>query len=129
MIIDTNIFIRYFTKDVPSLYKKARTLFEKVEAGKQEVFISILVINELIWILKRFYHFERHLYMPELMQVLSLENVTIIEVDKYILLQTLTTALERPSIDFTDIYLFTIAKEREIFSFDEDFKKLKRKNF
>lgn len=126
MIIDTNIFVRYFTQDIPSLYKKARALFEKVEAGKQEVFISILVINELMWILKKFYDLPRDSYLPQLQQVLSLENVIIIEVDKRIILDVLTTALEKPKIDFTDLYLYEIAKGREIFSFDKDFKKLKK---
>lgn len=126
MIIDTNIFVRYFTQDIPSLYKKARALFEKVEKGKQEIFVSILVINELIWILKKFYNLDRDIYLPQLLQVLSLNNVTIMETDKEIMLDALGTALEKPKIDFTDIYLFTIAKGREIFSFDKDFKKLQK---
>ena len=34
IFVDTNVFLRFFVRDVESFYHKARELFEKAENGK-----------------------------------------------------------------------------------------------
>lgn len=122
-LIDTNIFIRFLTKEPAHQYEEARKIFKNIEEKKQYGFVSILVINEALWILERFYKMKRVLFIPQLLHLLLLNNIQIIEVSKDILIE-IFQKMQLKKIDFTDIYLSEIAKDKKIFSFDKDFIKL-----
>lgn len=124
VVLDSNIFVRYFVEDVPNQLEKVQTILKEVENEKIRGLVSILVINEVIWILEKFYNFKRKNFLPKLLELLALKNLKIIEVKKDLLLKILLDMQTR-KIDFTDIYLFQIAKEKDVFTFDKDLKKLK----
>ena len=123
LILETNIFIRFFIKDVPSQFEKTREIFEKIEKREIKGFVSILVVNEIIWILENFYNLKREIYLPKLLKLLLLDNIKVIEVKKNLLIKVLQQ-MQKQKIDFTDIYLSQIAGDKKIFTFDKDFKKL-----
>lgn len=123
LLLDSNIFLRHFLQDIRSQSLDATTVISEVEKGEKVGFISILVINEVIWILKRFYKIDRRHYLPELIKILHINNIKIIEVKKEVLLRILEKMKPR-EIDFTDVYLSEIAGNRKVVSFDKDFKKL-----
>lgn len=123
LILDTNVFIRFLIKDVPFQFEKAQRVFKKIEEQKTKGLVSILVINEIIWILENFYELKREIYLSQLLKLLALKNIKLIEVKKSLLIKVLQE-MEKHKFDFTDIYLFHIAKERKIFTFDKDFKKI-----
>lgn len=125
VVIDSNIIIRALVKDVESQLQKSTKLIEQIENGKKRGFISILVVNEIIWILENYYKLKRELYLPQLIKILALNNVKIIEIRKQVLVKILEDMLVY-NFDFTDIYLFSIAKDKEIISFDKDFLKLSK---
>ena len=122
-IIDTNIFVRLLTHDVVSQFEKAKKIFDAIEKSQQKGLVSILVINETIWILKKYYHLERKTFIPQILHLLALKNLKIIEVKKDVIVQALELMLKH-NVDFTDAYLFCAKGDKEIFSFDKDFKKL-----
>lgn len=121
VILDTNILVRFFIQDSPAQYQKAKQIIEKVENKKIIVLISILVVNELIWILENYYELKRNIYIPKLLTLLALNNLKIIEEDKKIIINILKN-MQLRQIDFTDYYLISIAKNRPILSFDKDLK-------
>lgn len=123
IVIDSNVIIRAFVKNVESQLQESKELIKQIENGKKRGLISILVINEIIWISENYYDLKRELYLPELIKLLALKNIKIIEVKKQVLVKVLQDML-RYKFDFTDIYLFSISKNREIFSFDKDLQKL-----
>lgn len=125
VILDTNIFIRFLVKDVSSQLENARRIFEEIEKGKIKGLVSVLVINEIIWILENFYEIERKVYIPKLLTLLSLKYLKIIEVKKGLIAKILQKMQEK-KYDFTDIYLSEIQEKRRIFSFDKDLEKLKK---
>lgn len=125
IIIDTNIIVRFFVKDSENQFKQAKEFIEKIEKGKIKGLISILVINEIIWILENYYNLKRDKYLPELLKLLALKNIKIIEVKKSVLVKTLEQ-MQEFKIDFTDIYLFNISNTRKIFTFDKDFEKFSK---
>jgi predicted nucleic-acid-binding protein len=127
VIIDTNIILRFFLHDIPSQTPTAQKLMSEIEEGRAEGYISLLVVNEVLWILQKFYKVKREDFMPLLLKMLSYEEITIIETKKRIVIQSLLLFLEK-NIDFTDSYLFTIAGDKEILSFDEDIKKLLKRS-
>lgn len=123
-LLDTNIFIRFFIKDIEDQFQKSFKIFERIEKGELEGLISILVINEIIWILENYYELKREVYIPELLKLLALKRMKIVEVSKDLVIKILQKMKER-KIDFTDFYLSEISDTKQILSFDEDFEKLK----
>lgn len=123
--IDTNIFIRFLVKDVPFQLKESKDIFNQIKEEKLNGFISILVINESIWILENYYKLKREDYLPDFLKLLSLPKIAIEEIEKNLLI-TILSYYKRTRLDFTDVYLFYTADNRKIVSFDKDFEKLKR---
>ena len=128
ILLDSNIFIRFLIQDVPSHFEQSKEIFEDIENEKTKGFVSVLVINEVIWILENFYELKRDTYIPRVLELLSLRNMKILEAKKDVVL-SIMEEMPKHSFDFTDVYLFAIKGERKIASFDKDFDKLqKRKN-
>lgn len=122
VIIDTNVFVRILTQDIPSQFEKAKKFFEAIEKSQQKGLVSILVINETIWILRRYYDLKRNVFIPQILQLLLLKNLNITEVKKDVIIKVLELMVKR-NIDFTDAYLLCTKEDKQIFSFDEDLKK------
>lgn len=59
IFVDTNVFLRFFIRDVESFYDKARELFEKAESGQARLETSDLVIAEIVWVLESYYGFSK----------------------------------------------------------------------
>ena len=121
--IDTNYFVRLITKDDDGQLQHVISLFKEIEDRKQIGLVSILVINELIWILQNYYEFKRKEFIPQIVRLISLENIKIIEISKSQLFKILENSLVK-NLDFTDLYLLHIGKGRSISTFDKDILKL-----
>lgn len=122
VVIDTNIIVRYFIKDNPQQFLLAQKLIKDIEQNKVCGLISLLVVHETVWILENYYDLKRNEFTPRVLQLLALRNLKIIEVKKEVVVNVLAK-MQLRKIDFTDVYLAEIAKDRRIFSFDKDFKK------
>jgi len=122
-LIDTNIFVRLLTKEPLSHYEEARKIFKQIEEEKHYGLVSILVINEILWVLERFYKMKRSIFIPKIIHLLLLDNVRIVEVSKDMLIEILQK-MQKKKIDFTDVYLAEIAQSRKVLSFDKDLEKL-----
>ena len=123
IILDTNILLRHFLGDIPDQSQKATKIITELEESQTIGFLSILVINELIWILKRFYNLPRKTYVPQILKILQINNIKILEIKKELLIKILQNMKKR-EIDFTDVYLAEIANNRKIVSFDKDLQRL-----
>lgn len=125
LIIDTNVFIRFLIKDLPDQFKKAQEVFERIEKGEIKGLVSVLVINETVWVLENYYELKRKIYIPQLLKLLLIRQIKIIEIKKDLIIRILQK-MEKQKFDFTDFYLAQIAKDKKIFSFDKDFQKITR---
>lgn len=123
VILDSNILIRYLTKDVKSQYTEAVEIITSVESEKVIAKISILVIDETLWALGNFYGIENNVFIPELLKILSLKNIRVIEINKSVAIAILERML-KDKIDFTDLYLFNISEGSKILTFDKKLLKL-----
>lgn len=122
-LIDTNIFLRHLLQDVPDQSQIATNIISEIEDGKMIGLVSILIINELIWILEKYYGLKRNIYIPKLLKLLNLDHLKIIEAKKE-LIEGILEKMRKKKIDFTDIYLKEVGKENQILSFDKDFAKI-----
>ena len=77
VFVDTNVFLRFFVRDVEAQYEKARALFEKAEKGDVKLETSELVIAEIVWVLESFYGFTRKEITEVLMTLLASRNLKI----------------------------------------------------
>ena len=119
--IDTNIFLRYLTKDDPSRYEKCREIFKSATEGKIELFTSEMVIAELIWTLLSYYKVSKGEVIEELSIIVGTENLYI--PDKNIIADALLL-YSRKNIDYIDAYNAMFMKyynSPEIYSYDQDF--------
>lgn len=118
-LIDTNFILRFLLNDVPSQFKAAEKVFKQIEDKKTIGFISILVINELIWIFQHFYKKKRQEFIPQILKLLSLKNIKVLEIKKAELISLLQASLEK-NLDYTDLYLLWLSKKsgQSIQSFD-----------
>ena len=115
IIFDTNVIVRYFVKDPPFQLIQAQRYIEKIEQGKLKGLLSVLVINEIVWVLEKYYSLKRAIYVPLLLKLLALKNIRIIEVKKNLIVEALELMFSR-NVDFTDAYLFCSKGDRKIFS-------------
>lgn len=50
--VDTNILVRFFVRDNEKQYQQAVGLLKSCEESEETVFISNIVLTELVWVLK-----------------------------------------------------------------------------
>jgi predicted nucleic acid-binding protein len=119
--IDTNIFLRYLTRDDPAKYEKCRELFKKTIVGKTSIATSGIVIAELIWTLSSYYKVPKADVVEKVSIIVSTENLYI--PDKDIIMDALLF-YSMKNIDYIDAYNAVFMKYNgldEIYSYDEDF--------
>jgi len=119
--IDTNIFLRYLTKDDPSKYDKCKEIFKKAVEGKIELSTSGIVIAELIWTLLSYYKVQKADVVEKISIMVSTDNLYI--PDKNIITDALVL-YDRKNIDYIDAYNAVFMKHyglEEIYSYDGDF--------
>ena len=70
--VDTNIIVRLLTKDDPSQYKKAFSLFKK-----ENIYIPTTVVLETEWVLKYAYYFTSSNIISAFRSLFGLPNVEL----------------------------------------------------
>lgn len=119
--IDTNMFLRYLTKDDPSKFDKCREVFKKAVEGKIELATSGIVIAELIWTLLSYYKVPKADVIEKISIIVSTESLFI--PDKDIIIDALVL-YSMKNIDYIDAYNAVFMKYHglnKIYSYDADF--------
>src|ERR1700692_3595490 len=75
--LDTNILLRYLTRDDEQKAQKALNLLLKVEQGEEKVITSSLVIFETIFTLQSFYKVPRQRIKELLLPIISLRSLQL----------------------------------------------------
>jgi predicted nucleic acid-binding protein len=119
--VDTNIFLRYLTKDDPSKYEKCKEIFKKAMKGEIAITTSGMVIAELVWTLLSYYKVQKAEVVEKVTVIVGTKSLSI--PDKQIVADALVL-FARKNIDFIDAYNAVFMRYhglREIYSYDEDF--------
>lgn len=119
--IDTNIFLRYLTKDDSSKYDKCKEIFKKGVEGKIDLVTSEIVIAELIWTLLSYYRISKADVVEKVSIIVSTNSLYI--PNKDIVVDALVL-YSRKNIDYIDAYNAVFMKYfglNEVYSYDEDF--------
>jgi len=119
--VDTNIFLRYLTKDDLPIYEKCKEMFKKVMKGEITITTSGMVIAELVWTLLSYYKVPKAEVVEKVTVIVGTKSLSI--PDKHIVADALVL-YARKNIDFIDAYNAIFMRYhglREIYSYDEDF--------
>ncbi len=125
VFLDTNVFLRAILGDDRVKAKECLNLLEKVDSGKIGAATSILVLNEILWVLEG-YGVEKKDIVKRLESII-MSNVKIIGAgDGNIALESLGY-YEGLKLDFIDALNACIARKnkiKKIATYDEHFKKI-----
>lgn len=122
IFLDTNIFIRFLTRDDEEMFDECKRLFELILLGKIIPYTSNIVLLEITFILTRQYKFPKKEVRKDLEKLINLRNLTIIE------LADTKEALKlfgATNIKFSDCYIATqVPKGVTLITYDSDFRKI-----
>jgi predicted nucleic-acid-binding protein len=124
IFIDSNIFLRYFEREDERSYRKSERLFSKIINGTITGISTSLVIAEVVWVLQRFYNWDRNEIYNNIDLILKTPNIKFKERP---ILSSAISLYRDGNIDFIDTYNYCYMKANgvsEICSFDKDFDKL-----
>jgi len=122
--LDTNIFLRYLTKDDEEKAYKVLDLLKKIEKGEKKAITSPLVIFELIFTLQKYYKLPKE-EIKNL--VLPLINLRGLKLPYKAVFEKTLEVFPNTNVSFADLfnYFFMLEHEvKEIYSYDEDFDEL-----
>jgi predicted nucleic-acid-binding protein len=125
VFVDTNVFLRFFVKDVAAQYEKSYALFAQAEAGKVRLETSELVIAEIVWVLESYYGFSRKEITEVLATLLVSRNLKI---SGHALISAAVELYASGNMDYIDAYNIAFMKSKgctKVATFDsKHFKKV-----
>jgi predicted nucleic acid-binding protein len=120
--VDTNIFIRYLTRDDQEKYKDCLYLFQRAERNEIELTTSSEIVSEVVFVLSsKIYKLPRPFIQSALSKLLGLPGFRLPERSIYLRALSLFATY---SIDYEDC--MTVARMEQqgivsIYSYDRDF--------
>lgn len=123
-IVDTNVLVRFFTKQPIEQAEKARSLIAAADSGQIKLIILPIIVAETIFTLQSFYKMDIKDIGASLKAFLQSYGIEVVEKD--ILLDALND-YENGKLGFVDAYIAASAAANQISiaSFDQDFDKIK----
>ena len=122
--IDTNIFLRFLTADLPDQAERCAALVQRIRDGAEEVELSSLAAAEIVWTLERFYKLSKQDVASKVSCLLKLKGLRLS--NKATFLEALSLFAQK-NISFTDAYMAVQMKRagiEEVYSYDRDFDRL-----
>ncbi len=126
IFLDSNIILRYLTRDDPEKAENCYRLFQKAKTGEIKLMTSEAIITEVIYVLssENLYNLSRNEIQLLLTPIITLKGLKLSQKKLYL------RALEvyaLKNIDFEDALSFAYMENRKIkkiYSYDKDFDKL-----
>jgi predicted nucleic-acid-binding protein len=101
VFVDTNVFLRFLTDDMPAQAAAVEALFRRAATGEAELITNAMVLAELVWVLESYYHLGRPEVQERAMAVACMDGLTVPEVDVVI---DALLAYGEAKVDFIDAY-------------------------
>ncbi len=107
--IDTNILIRFLVGDDETQAKTVYNIFKKTESNRNELFVPLLVILELIWVLESAYEIPRSEILDSISELLLMP---ILKFEHPSALQQFIHAAQGNGYDLSDLLIAHSAKHQ-----------------
>ena len=79
--LDTNVLVRYITRDDPGQERAAARFLESAKARSEPTFVNVIVLCELVWVLGRTYEYSRAEVGAVIGQLLTTEQIVVEDAD------------------------------------------------
>jgi predicted nucleic-acid-binding protein len=113
LAVDTNLIVRYLTQDTPGQWQQAQAVIDKAD-----IFVSITVLLETAWVLRRTYGYDGIAVAKALRAFAGLPRVSI---QQYEVVRQALDWTEK-GLDFADALHLASAQDCEAFvTFDRRF--------
>ena len=122
--MDTNILLRYLTRDDEQKAQQALSLLTKVERNEEKVITSSSVIFETVYTLQSLYKVPRQIIKEQVLSIISMRHLHL--PDKNLYYQAFDLYVTK-NISFADAFnaAYMLAeKVSSIYSWDRDFDKI-----
>ena len=117
--IDTNVLVRYLTRDDPDQYERARTVLTTQCTPDAPGFLHPIVLCELVWVLKGAYKYKREEIAGTLEKLLQVRQL---EVGEREAVRSALTSYRTSAADFADCLIGRLNRDAgctEIITLDE----------
>lgn len=124
IFLDTNIFLRFFEQNNSSSSRKVEELFHRIVGGEISCFTNTMVISEIIWVLEKYYGWEKSEVCDNIDLILDTPNIKIKEKN---IIRSAISSYRKSNIDFIDLYNYSYIKSNGasgIYSYDLHFDKI-----
>ncbi len=101
VFVDTNLFLRFLTNDIPEQADAVERLFRQAMRGEITLVTSNLVIAEIVWTLETYYNLPREEVQEKVLAILNTSGLNIEDID--LLLQAILWYVDK-DVDFIDAY-------------------------
>ena len=118
--LDTNVIVRYLTADDDRQLAEAERIVEQARKQQEPLFLSAIVLCELVWVLARRYGLTKTVIIQGLEQILEMDQF---EVEHEPLVRRSLTLFRSGRGDFPDYLIGEISLHhgcRDIVTFDRD---------
>ena len=119
IFVDTNLFLRFLTNDVPAQADAVERLLRQAEENKIQLVTNSMVIAEIIWTLESYYACERGDIQNKVLAILNTPGLQIPEGN--LLLKAVIWYAEK-NVDFIDAYNAVWMEQKgieKIYTFDQ----------
>lgn len=105
--VDTNVLVRFLVQDDEAQTQIANQLLIKAENEKQPLFVSNVVVLELMWVLKSFYDTPRNDILASLSELLSM---AALEFQDQLIIRNFVVSAQDNSYDLADLLIAQVAR-------------------
>jgi predicted nucleic-acid-binding protein len=122
--IDTNIFIRFLTNDIPEKADACERIFKEAAEKNERFFTTEMVIAEIIWVLESYYELPKKEVQKLVEKILITPFLFFPQKD---LILNALTLYGNINIDYIDAYNATTLRDQgvaEVYSYDRHFDKI-----
>ena len=123
--LDTNVILRYLTRDDEAKAEACYRLFQSVKNGEEELFTCEAIVTEVVYVLsspRAGYRLSHDDIRARLVPILSLRGLRLLH--KRVYVRALDIYASSPSLDFEDALAVAHMERQgitEIVSYDRDF--------
>lgn len=125
--LDTNVFIRYLTRDDAQKAAACHALFERLDRGEEVATTCEAIVVEIVYVLSARAHYglTAEQIRERLAPTLAVPGLRLPE--KRVYLRALDILVDHPALDFEDAVLAAHMErmgESELYSYDRDFHRI-----
>ena len=105
--VDTNVLVRFLVQDDEKQMQIATQLLADAEANKQPLFVSNVVVLELMWVLKSVYEVPRDEILGSLGELLSM---VALEFQDSLSVRDFVSSAQNNTYDLADLLIAHVAR-------------------